>query len=168
MSLGASVWECISGSLKFLAANGILAVIIAVTGWVFVYKNSRALQKRNEVWAIVKNISDLLKEIEVSSRKFWVPHDGKFISGMSYQSEINTYIRELERWLSLLSMRVSNDSLDLSYKSNVAEVFQYSTFDIEGVADMAETKRLRIITNISMRVRVIKDKVDLAYKKEFF
>ena len=55
--------------LQYLASSGILAIMTAIIGWVFVYKNSRALQKRSETWSIVKNVSDNLKEIESSSRK---------------------------------------------------------------------------------------------------
>ncbi|HCD6780761.1 TPA: hypothetical protein NDW07_003281, partial [Enterobacter hormaechei] len=95
--------------LQYLASSGILAIVTALIGWVFVYNNSRALQKRSETWSIVKNVSDNLKEIESSSRKFWVPSDSKEIDAMSFQNEITALLAETERWLNHLKQRIEID-----------------------------------------------------------
>lgn len=154
----------IASFVKLLAESGILAIIVAVAGWLFVYKNSRALQKRSETWAIVKNISDLLKEIESSSRKYWLPSDSKFTSPITYQVEINGHLSELERWLRFLSSRMpeSGKCDDLMIK-----IFREATYDLEKANNIAEPQRMRTTVIISKYTSKIKSTVDSNYENHF-
>lgn len=154
----------IASFVKLLAESGILAIIVAVAGWLFVYKNSRALQKRSETWAIVKNISDLLKEIESSSRKYWLPSDSKFTSPITYQVEINGHLSELERWLRFLSSRIpeSEKCDDLMIK-----IFREATYDLEKANNIAEPQRMRTTVIISKYTSQIKSAVDSNYENHF-
>ncbi|KQN46804.1 hypothetical protein ASE93_11860 [Serratia sp. Leaf50] len=155
--------------LETLAKTGVLALIVAIAGWVFVYKNSRALQKRSETWAIVKNISDLLKDIESSSRGFWLPNDDKFISTIAYQVEVTSYIGELERWMEQLEKRISDrGKLDDSYKHHITQIFRDATYNMETVSSTPEMQRMRITSTVSRHTKRVKSSVDLAYESEFF
>lgn len=154
----------ISGLIKLLAEVGILAIIVAVAGWLFVYKNSRALQKRSETWSIVKNISDLLKDIELSSRKFWLPHDNKFINPLTYQVEINGYLSELERWLEYLDTRIPDTS---KHSDMMIKIFREATYNLEKVKETQETQRMRTTMIVSKYTAEIKKLVDQKYESHF-
>lgn len=127
--------------LQYLASSGILAIVTALIGWVFVYNNSRALQKRSETWSIVKNVSDNLKEIESSSRKFWVPSDSKEIDAMSFQNEITALLAETERWLNHLKQRIE---IDGDYKPLITDLFKDATANIEKVKTYDKSQRTRV------------------------
>lgn len=154
----------ISGFIKLLAEVGVLAIIVAIAGWLFVYKNSRALQKRSETWSIVKNISDLLKEIELSSRKFWLPHDNKFINPLTYQVEINGYLSELERWLGYLDTRIPDTP---KYSDTMIKIFREATYNLEKVKETKETQRMRTTMVVSKYTSEIKKLVDQKYESHF-
>ncbi|QMG40059.1 hypothetical protein HVY60_05435 [Citrobacter freundii] len=156
--------KVLGGFIKALAETGILAIIVAAAGWGFVYKNSRALQKRSETWAIVKNISDLLKDIELSSRKFWLPHDNKFINPMTYQVEINGYLSELERWLDYLGTRVPDSS---QHSAVMIKIFREATYNLEKVKETKESQRMRTTMIVSKYTGEIKRIVDQKYESHF-
>ncbi len=159
-------WKSI---LESFAKTGVLALVVAIAGWVFVYKNSRALQRRSETWAIVKNISDLLKDIEASSRKYWLPGDEKFISSFAYQMEVTSFISELERWMEQLEKRIPDKKkLDNSYKNLISSIFREATYNIETVSSTPNMQRMRVTNNVSMHIKRVKTNVDIAYEKEFF
>lgn len=150
--------------LQYLASSGILAIITALIGWVFVYNNSRALQKRSETWSIVKNVSDNLKEIESSSRKFWVPSDSKEIDAMSFQNEITALLAETERWLNHLRQRIE---IDGDYKPLITDLFKDATANIEKVKTYDKSQRTRVSVLVSKRTKIIKALVDESYQAKF-
>ncbi|HCD3724634.1 TPA: hypothetical protein NBO33_004984, partial [Enterobacter hormaechei] len=147
--------------LQYLASSGILAIVTALIGWVFVYNNSRALQKRSETWSIVKNVSDNLKEIESSSRKFWVPSDSKEIDAMSFQNEITALLAETERWLNHLKQRIE---IDGDYKPLITDLFKDATANIEKVKTYDKSQRTRVSVLVSRRTKIIKALVDESYQ----
>ncbi|BDK19378.1 MULTISPECIES: hypothetical protein [Enterobacter] len=150
--------------LQYLASSGILAIVTALIGWVFVYNNSRALQKRSETWSIVKNVSDNLKEIESSSRKFWVPSDSKEIDAMSFQNEITALLAETERWLNHLKQRIE---IDGDYKPLITDLFKDATANIEKVKTYDKSQRTRVSVLVSRRTKIIKALVDESYQAKF-
>ena len=150
--------------LQYLASSGILAIVTALIGWVFVYNNSRALQKRSETWSIVKNVSDNLKEIESSSRKFWVPSDSKEIDAMSFQNEITALLAETERWLNHLKQRIE---IDGAYRPLRTELFKDATSNIEKVQTYDKSQRTRVSVLVSRRTKIIKALVDESYQAKF-
>lgn len=150
--------------LQYLASSGILAIVTALIGWVFVYNNSRALQKRSETWSIVKNVSDNLKEIESSSRKFWVPSDSKEIDAMSFQNEITALLAETERWLNHLKQRIE---IDGDYKPLITDLFKDATSNIEKVQTYDKSQRTRVSVLVSRRTKIIKALVDESYQAKF-
>lgn len=150
--------------LKYLAESGVLAIITALIGWIFVYKNSRALQRRSETWSIVKNVSDNLKEIESSSRKFWLPGDDKAIDAMSFQNEVTALLAETERWLNHLKQRINIQS---DYKPLIADLFKDATANIEKVGEYSKSQRTRTSVLISKRAKIIKALIDESYQSEF-
>ena len=150
--------------LQYLASSGILAIVTALIGWVFVYNNSRALQKRSETWSIVKNVSDNLKEIESSSRKFWVPSDSKEIDAMSFQNEITALLAETERWLNHLKQRIK---IDGDYKPLITDLFKDATSNIEKVQTYDKSQRTRVSVLVSKRTKIIKALVDESYQAKF-
>ncbi|CUZ53996.1 hypothetical protein UDZ25_05940 [Serratia marcescens] len=169
MEILSSFFSGLASLLEVLAKTGVLAVVVAISGWVFVYKNSRALQKRSETWAIVKNISDLLKDIESSSRGFWLPSDEKFTSQRSYQAEINGGLAELERWMEHLMLRINNKKLlDDTYKDTIVKIFRDATYNMEQASSTSEVQRMRITSTVSKHTKIMKERIDSAYEGEFF
>lgn len=156
--------ECILSFLKYLAESGLLAILTALIGWGFVYKNSRSLQRRSETWSIVKNVSDNLKEIENSSRKFWLPSDDKTIDAVSFQNEVTALLAETERWLTHLKHRINIKS---DYKPLITDLFKDATANIEKAGDYSKPQRSRTSTLISKRAKIIKALVDDSYQKEY-
>ncbi|MEJ5072425.1 hypothetical protein WH357_08770 [Enterobacter ludwigii] len=150
--------------LQTLASSGVLAILTALIGWVFVYNNSRALQKRSETWSIVKNVSDNLKEIESSSRKFWVPSDSKEIDAMSFQNEITALLAETERWLNHLKQRIE---IDGDFKPLIADLFKDATANIEKAQSYDKSQRTRVSILVSKRTKIIKALIDESYQEEF-
>ncbi|EMO5719254.1 hypothetical protein RVW00_004293 [Enterobacter bugandensis] len=152
-----------------LAKTGLLALFVALAGWFFVYKNSRSLQKRSETWAIVKNISDLLKEIETCSRKFWLPSDDKFLNAMSYQMEVSACISEVERWMALFESRISKKNMLSEDCANViTQIFREATFNIESVATTDKMQRMRVVSLLSKHSTRIKHYIDTGFTRQFF
>lgn len=155
--------------LESLAKTGLLALFVAMAGWFFVYKNSRSLQKRSETWAIVKNISDLLKEVEGCSRKFWIPSDDKFLSAISYQMEVSAYISDIERWLVEFQKRIKTKNMPSGDCANViTQLFREATYDIEKVGEIDKMQRMRVVALLSKHANRIKYYVDSGFSKEFF
>lgn len=150
--------------LQYLASSGILAIMTAIIGWVFVYKNSRALQKRSETWSIVKNVSDNLKEIESSSRKFWVPSESKEMDAMSFQNEITALLAETERWLNHLKQRIE---INGDFKPLITDLFKDATANIEKVHTFDKSQRTRVSVLVSRRTKIIKALVDESYQAKF-
>lgn len=150
--------------LQYLASSGILAIMTAIIGWVFVYKNSRALQKRSETWSIVKNVSDNLKEIESSSRKFWVPSESKEMDAMSFQNEITALLAETERWLNHLKQRIE---INGDFKPLITDLFKDATANIEKVHTYDKSQRTRVSVLVSRRTKIIKALVDESYQAKF-
>ncbi|EPF4548691.1 TPA: hypothetical protein ACJTOK_003253 [Klebsiella aerogenes] len=150
--------------LQYLASSGILAILTALIGWVFVYNNSRSLQKRSETWSIVKNVSDNLKEIESSSRKFWVPGDSKEIDAMAFQNEITALLAETERWLNHLKQRID---IKGDYKPLIADIFKDATANIEKAQSYNKIQRTRVSILVSKRTKIIKSLVDESYQNKF-
>lgn len=146
--------------------TGLIAIITALIGWVFIYKDTRALQKRNETWSIIKNLSDTLKEIETSSQKFWTPHDNsKSLEAQSFQNEINLLLEETERWIEHLNIRLP---IDKNYSSLISDLFNDTTHDIENIQSHNINKRNRQVLLISKRAKVIKKMIDRSYREKFF
>lgn len=150
--------------VKYLASSGMLAILTALIGWIFVYKNSRALQKRSETWSIVKNVSDNLKEIESSSRKFWIPSDSKEIDAMSFQNEITALLAETERWLNHLKQRIN---INNDFKPLMVDLFKDATANIEKAASYNKSQRTRVSNLISKRAKIVRALIDEAYQSEF-
>lgn len=150
--------------LQYLASSGVIAILTALIGWVFVYRNSRALQKRSEIWSIVKNVSDNLKEIESASRKFWIPGDSKEIDAMSFQNEITALLAETERWLNHLKQRIN---IEGDYKPLIADLFKDATSNIEKAQEYDKSQRTRISVLVSKRAKIIKSLIDESYQKKF-
>ncbi|HCI0080648.1 TPA: hypothetical protein ACNH8U_001107 [Klebsiella pneumoniae] len=150
--------------LQYLASSGILAIMTAIIGWFFVYKNSRALQKRSETWSIVKNVSDNLKEIESSSRKFWVPSESKEMDAMSFQNEITALLAETERWLNHLKQRIE---INGDFKPLITDLFKDATANIEKAHTFDKSQRTRVSVLVSRRTKIIKALVDESYQTKF-
>ncbi|PWD86341.1 hypothetical protein [Ignatzschineria cameli] len=155
------------GVIKTLFVDtGLMAIITALIGWIFIYKNSRVLQRRSETWSIVKNLSDTLKEIETSSQKFWTPYDNsKKLEAISFQNEIHLLLAETERWMELLKKRLP---IDKNYNSLISDLFKDITDDIENIQLHDINKRNRQVHLISKRTIDIKKLIDESYHKKFF
>ncbi|PRW96406.1 hypothetical protein C7A07_21885 [Pseudomonas fragi] len=58
-------------TIKFLAETGILAILLTLAGWGFVFKNSRSLALQSEINTIAAAMEKLLQEIADENYKFW-------------------------------------------------------------------------------------------------
>lgn len=62
--------------IKQLAESGILAILVAIAGWIFVYKNTRVLARQGEINTLTSSIEKTLQEISDENYKFWRDADG--------------------------------------------------------------------------------------------
>lgn len=62
--------------IKQLAESGILAILVAIAGWIFVYKNSRVLARQGEINTLTSSVEKTLQEISDENYKFWRDADG--------------------------------------------------------------------------------------------
>ncbi|GAB1439063.1 hypothetical protein MASR2M36_18250 [Providencia sp.] len=156
--------ESIFALLKWLSESGLLAVSVALIGWFFVYRNSRALQKRSESWAIIKNISDTLKNIESTTQDFWLPESELFVDPMIFQSKINADLTDVQRWISLLENRIK---LSDEIQTVLTHIFQNTTYDIENVKSIPASQRIRVVQLVHKRTNHIKMIIDGKYHASY-
>jgi len=150
-----------------LSSSGTLAVLLALTGWFFIYFNSRLLQKRSETWAVVKNISDLLQEIENESKIFWLD-TGESNNALLYETKINSLLPELERWLNQLTYRVKKGkNKEIMYKNGLVNIFKDATFDTENKKQMHQHKKLKKVVLIQKHTKNIKESIDDDFRVTF-
>ncbi|GLK88063.1 hypothetical protein [Pseudomonas turukhanskensis] len=57
--------------IKLLAESGVLAIILVIAGWLFVFKNSRALARQSEINTLAAAIEKTLQEVADENYKFW-------------------------------------------------------------------------------------------------
>ncbi|MBS7827429.1 hypothetical protein J7624_09765 [Wohlfahrtiimonas chitiniclastica] len=157
--------DVLSHIVEFFANTNILTIMIAVSGWIFVYKDARALQVRSETWSIIKNLSDNLKEIETSTRKFWISSDADSLDPMIFQSEITTLLGETERWMGHLHKRVP---IKEDYKPLIKAIFKHATLDSEQRKVKNLPKRNSANALVASNIKQVKAIVDNTYTKKFY
>lgn len=152
---------------SFLATSGLLAVSIAIVGWFFIYHNSRALQKRSETWAVVKNITDLLQSIESNSKEFWLENKGDEKNEPVYfEVNINNSLNELERWLKHYSLRVKNNDSQKCRDITVS-IFKDSTMDAENQKEMSKNERMKRLKLVQLHTNNMKCIIDASFEKTY-
>lgn len=158
--------DIFSSFISGLPLTSMLAVILALVGWYFIYTNSRSLQKRSETWAIVKNISDLLQEVEKEAKLFWLD-DQSAQNALLYEAKINSFLNEIERWISHLSKRVDGEKNRLAYKNDLVGIFKDSTFDTENIGSMGKTNKFRKIVLIKKHTKNIRKNIDMDFESKY-
>ncbi|OUM30965.1 hypothetical protein B8W72_16310 [Pseudomonas putida] len=78
--------------IKLLAETGVLAILLMLIGWIFVYKNSRALAKQSEINAMAAALEKTLQEIADENYKFWKETDSDDRSQLEKSRIFNAYI----------------------------------------------------------------------------
>ncbi|UUC17578.1 hypothetical protein NOV18_20245 [Pseudomonas asiatica] len=78
--------------IKPLAETGVLAIILMFIGWVFVYKNSRALARQSEINSMAAALEKTLQEIADENYKFWKEADADEQAQLEKSRIFNAYI----------------------------------------------------------------------------
>ncbi|WP_148043839.1 hypothetical protein [Pseudomonas putida] len=78
--------------IKPLAETGVLAILLMLIGWVFVYKNSRALARQSEINSMAAALEKTLQEIADENYKFWKDTDADDQSQLEKSRIFNAYI----------------------------------------------------------------------------
>lgn len=141
--------------VKFLAENGILAILLMFAGWAFVFKNSRSLALQGEINTIASAIEKTLQEVADENYKFWKdvePDDKDHLSKSKlFSSYIEHRCNVVEKKIDILykkSCRTINPAVQ-SLKTDkkcvdlIAKIRDRSTMDSERPSEVKE-KYLRI------------------------
>ena len=93
-------------TIKFLAETGILAILLTLAGWAFVFKNSRSLALQSEINAIASAMEKLLQEIADENYKFWKDVETDDEEHLTKSKLFNSYIEHrcniIERKIDLI------------------------------------------------------------------
>lgn len=152
-------------AIKYLAETGILAIALMFVGWVFVFKNSRALARQSEINSLAASIEKTLQEIADENYKFWKDAESDDETHLAKSKLFSSYIEYrcniVEKKINLLfdkSIICLNpavpkstflpDSIDL-----VARIRDRSTINSENLA-LVKSKYARInaINHLTMKL----------------
>lgn len=151
--------------IKYLAETGILAIALMFVGWVFVFKNSRAIARQSEINALATSIEKTLQEIADENYKFWKDAESDDEKHLAKSKLFSSYIEYrcniVEKKVNLLFEKSKSclnpavpkstflpDSVDL-----VAKIRDRSTIDSENLA-LVKNKHARInaINHLTMKL----------------
>lgn len=140
--------------IKYLAQSGILAILLMFAGWVFVFKNSRALALQSEINTLAAAMEKILQEIADENYKFWKEiddEDDHVAKSKIFSSYIEHRCNIIERKISILYGKASktiNPAVErLGFSDNcislVAKVRDRATMNSERPS-LVKDKCLRI------------------------
>ncbi|WP_313327350.1 hypothetical protein [Pseudomonas qingdaonensis] len=151
--------------IKFLAETGLLAIFLMLIGWVFVYKNSRALAKQSEINAMAAAIEKTLQEIADENYKFWKDTDDDIKAQLEKSRIFNAYIEYrcniVEKKIGLLFDK-AKDCLNPAVESSpftgnsidlIARIRDRSTMNSEDVSAVRDRyARISAINNLTLKM----------------
>ncbi|MDG6382097.1 hypothetical protein QCD83_25050 [Pseudomonas savastanoi pv. phaseolicola] len=150
--------------VKLLAEYGILAVLLMIAGWLFVFKNSRALARQSEINALASAMEKTLHEISDENYKFWkdISEDREehlaksklFASYIDYrcnivEKKITILFDKSDCWNpAVKKSNFVNDSVNL-----IARIRDRSTINSEKLEQLRDRySRISIINNLTLKL----------------
>ena len=151
--------------IKLLAETGILAILLTLAGWAFVFKNSRALALQGEINTIASTIEKTLQEVADENYKFWKDVEADDADHLAKSRLFSSYIEHrcnmVERKIGLFcgkckdSVNPAVERLKTHDKciELIAKIRDRSTMDSEKPSEVKE-KYLRInsINNLTLKL----------------
>lgn len=150
---------------KFLAETGILAITLMFVGWIFVYKNSRALARQSEINSMAAAIEKTLQEIADENYKFWKDSDDDAAAQLEKSRLFNAYIEHrcniVEKKIALLHDKCKNcinpavlkSEFSIRSVSIIAKIRDRSTFNSEKLSLVSDRyARISSINHLTLRM----------------
>ncbi|WP_103894660.1 hypothetical protein [Pseudomonas sp. NFACC36] len=137
--------------MKFLAESGLMAIIVMFLGWLFVFKNSRALAKQSEINALAASLEKTLQEIADENYKFWKDSEDNdethLIKSKLFSSYIEHRCNIIERKIEIIFSKCNNTM------NPAIEKIQFTQKSIDLIADIRDKSTIN-----SEKLKLVKDK----------
>lgn len=151
--------------VKLLAESGLLAIIVMLAGWLFVFKNSRALHKQSEINTIAAGIEKTLQEIADENYKFWKDAEDDDETHLAKSKLFSSYIEHrcniVERKIGIiygkccnsLNPAVENMQFTEACIGLIAKIRDKSTIDSEKLKLVKDKyTRISAINNLTLKL----------------
>nr|WP_148050797.1 hypothetical protein [Pseudomonas chlororaphis] len=150
---------------KFLAEYGILAILLMIAGWFFVFKNSRALARQSEINTLASAMEKTLHEISDENYKFWKDvgddDENHLAKSKLFSSYIEYRCNVVEKKIGILYDKSKDclnpavtkstfvaDSIDL-----IAKIRDKATINSEKAELLSDKySRISVINNLTLRL----------------
>ncbi|PYD15901.1 hypothetical protein DND62_07115 [Pseudomonas syringae pv. pisi] len=151
--------------MKLLVESGMLAVLIMIAGWFFVFKNSRALARQSEINTLAAAMEKTLHEISDENYKFWKDisedKDEHLAKCKLFSSYVEYRCNIIEKKVSLLHEKSKNcinpavinskfveESINL-----IAKIRDRSTINSENLDNLSDKYlRISVINNLTLKL----------------
>ncbi|WP_455808004.1 hypothetical protein [Pseudomonas koreensis] len=151
--------------MKLFVESGMLAVLIMIAGWFFVFKNSRALARQSEVNTMASAMEKTLQEISDENYKFWKDisedKDEHLAKCKLFSSYIEYRCNIIEKKVTLLYEKSRNcinpavinssfmdDSIDI-----IAKIRDRATINSENLDHLSDKYlRISVINNLTLKL----------------
>lgn len=150
---------------KFLAEYGILAILLMIAGWFFVFKNSRALARQSEINTLASAMEKTLHEISDENYKFWKDVGESDVDHLSKSKLFSSYIEYrcnvIEKKIVILydkskdcmNPAVANSSFLTDSVELIAKIRDKSTINSEKPELLSDKySRISAINNLTLRL----------------
>lgn len=151
--------------IKFLAEYGILAILLMIAGWFFVFKNSRALARQSEINTLASAMEKTLHEISDENYKFWKDVGDNSEDHLAKSKLFSSYIEYrcniVEKKISILydkskdclNPAVAKSTFIADSVSIIAKIRDKSTINSEKL-DLLSDKytRISVINNLTLKL----------------
>lgn len=151
--------------IKFLAESGLLAIFVMLAGWLFVFKNSRALHKQSEINTIAASIEKTLQEIADENYKFWKDAEDDVDTHLAKSKLFSSFIEHrcniIERKIGIIYDKCCNSLNPAVEKINftdnsislIANIRDKSTIDSEKLKLVKDKyARISAINNLTLKL----------------
>ncbi len=151
--------------VKLLAETGLLAIIVMFAGWMFVFKNSRALHKQSEINTIAAGMEKTLQEIADENYKFWKDaeddHETHLAKSKLFSSFIEHRCNIIERKVAIIYGKCSNSFNPAVEKINftdtctslISNIRDRSTINSEKLSLVKDKyARISVINNLTLKL----------------
>lgn len=151
--------------IKFLAESGLLAIVLMLAGWVFVFKNSRSLHRQSEINALAAAIEKTLQEIADENYKFWKDAEDNDKAHLAKSKLFSSYIEHrcniIERKVGIIYGKCSNSLNPAVEKTEftqnsielIAKIREKATIDSEKLSNIKDKYvRISAINNLTLKL----------------
>lgn len=142
----------------------ICSVLIAITGWLILFRNAKRLASRSETYSLVNNINDLLSDIKNASDEFWLKEENND-SPIIYDTYVGLKLRDIQELIKIIKIR----HLPISdYKTSIFQIRMACTLNSTKASNMSSSQdRAQILRGIYAVISVCETGVYESFSKQY-